>query len=110
MEAIEEGRHAQPPEGSSTTAAPAQARALARRDRSAQDAAAPRAEAAGVAPRLIANADDIERLAAHEDEGVAALHGWRAEVFGNDAIALRKGDLAIALENGDAVVVELEEE
>ena len=68
-----------------------------------------RAEAVGVAPRLIANADDIERLAAEEDEGVPALHGWRAQVFGNDAIALRKGDLAIALEGGNAVVVELED-
>jgi ribonuclease D len=68
-----------------------------------------RSEAAGVAPRLIANADDIERLAANEDEGVPALHGWRAQVFGNDAIALRKGDLAIALEGGEAVVVELED-
>jgi ribonuclease D len=68
-----------------------------------------RAEAIGVAPRLIANAEDIERLAAHEDDGVAALHGWRAQVFGNDALALRKGDLAIALENGEAVVVELED-
>ena len=55
-------------------------------------------------------ADDIEKLAAYEDEDVAALHGWRADVFGKDAIALRKGDLAIALENGEAVVVELEEE
>ena len=69
-----------------------------------------RAEAVGVAPRLIANADDIERLAAEEDEGVPALHGWRAQVFGNDALALRKGDLAIALEDGNAVVVELEGE
>jgi ribonuclease D len=68
-----------------------------------------RAESAGVAPRLIANADDIERLAAEEDDGVAALTGWRADVFGNDAKLLRKGDLAIALENGEAVVVELEE-
>jgi ribonuclease D len=68
-----------------------------------------RAEAADVAPRLIANAEDIERLAANEDDGVAALSGWRNEVFGKDAIALRKGDLAIALENGEAVVVELEE-
>src|SRR5471032_946258 len=32
-----------------------------------------RAEAAGVAPRLIANAEDIERLAANEDDEVAAL-------------------------------------
>ena len=54
--------------------------------------------------------EDIEKLAAYEDDAVAALHGWRAEVFGNDAKALRKGDLAIALENGEAVVVELEEE
>jgi ribonuclease D len=69
-----------------------------------------RAEAADVAPRLIANAEDIERLAAYDDDDVAALHGWRLEVFGKDAIALRKGDLAIALENGEAVVVELEEE
>jgi ribonuclease D len=68
-----------------------------------------RAEAIGVAPRLIANAEDIERLAAHDDDGVSALHGWRAQVFGNDALALRKGDLAIALENGEAVVVELED-
>lgn len=68
-----------------------------------------RAEAAGVAPRLIANAEDIERLAAEEDDGVGALHGWRNEVFGKDAVALRKGDLAIALENGEAVVVELED-
>ena len=67
-----------------------------------------RAEAAGVAPRLIANAEDIERLAAGEDDEVAALKGWRGEVFGKDAIAMRKGDLAIALENGEAVVVELE--
>jgi len=68
-----------------------------------------RAESAGVAPRLIANAEDIEKLAAEEDDGVIALQGWRGEVFGKDAIALRKGDLAIALENGEAVVVELED-
>ncbi len=68
-----------------------------------------RAEEAGVAPRLIANADDVERIAAHEDDGVAALHGWRADVFGRDARALRDGKLAIALEKGEAVVVELEE-
>jgi ribonuclease D len=68
-----------------------------------------RAEEAKVAPRLIANADDIEKLAAHEDEGVAALHGWRAEVFGNDALALRQGKLALALENGEAVIVELDD-
>ena len=56
------------------------------------------------------NADEIDRLAAGEDDDLPSLHGWRYEVFGKDAIALRKGELAIAVENGEAVVVELEEE
>ena len=111
VEAIEAGRNGQPPEGIVGTAPP-------RRRREPSPAAIDllktllrlRAEAAGVAPRLIANAEDIERLAAHEDDGVAALAGWRAEVFGNDAKLLRKGDLAIALENGEAVIVELMED
>ncbi|MBV9550738.1 MAG: ribonuclease D [Alphaproteobacteria bacterium] len=110
VEAIEAGRNATPPEGIEP--------APSRRRREPSPAAIDllktllrlRAEAAGVAPRLIANAEDIERLAAGEDDGVVALTGWRAEVFGNDARLLRKGDLAIALENGEAVIVELEEE
>jgi ribonuclease D len=109
MEAIAEGKHAKPPEPIEHD--------RPRRRHEPSPAAIDllktllrlRAEAAGVAPRLIANADDIERLAAHEDEGVPALRGWRAQVFGNDAIALRKGELAIALEGGEAVVVELED-
>ena len=110
MEAVEAGRLASPPEG--------HVPAPARRKREPSPATIDllktllrlRAEAAHVAPRLIANADDIEKLAAYEDEDVPALHGWRAEVFGRDALSLRKGDLAIALENGEAVVIELEEE
>lgn len=110
MEAVEVGRAAPPPDG--IAAMPA------RRKREPSPAAIDllktllrlRAEAANVAPRLIANAEDIEKLAAYEDDDVAALRGWRADVFGNDAKALRKGDLAIALENGEAVIVELEEE
>jgi ribonuclease D len=110
MEAVEAGRHQAPPEG------PVHVPNRRRRDPSPatidllKTLLRLRAEAAHVAPRLIANAEDIEKLAAYEDEDVPALHGWRAEVFGRDALALRKGDLAIALENGEAVVVELEEE
>ena len=59
-----------------------------------------------VAPRLVASSEDLERLAAGDDDGVPALHGWRAEVFGHDALALRDGHLAIALEHGEAVVIE----
>jgi ribonuclease D len=112
LEAIQQGLSAPPPEG-----AVAENRQQRRR-REPSPAVVDllktllrlRAEAAHVAPRLIANADEIERLAAHEDDGLPALHGWRHEVFGKDAIALRKGELAIAVENGDAVVVELEAE
>lgn len=108
FEAIEKGRKGQPPEGVEPE--------RPRRKREPSQATIDliktllrlRAEAAGVAPRLIADADDIERLAAHEDDGVSALHGWRAEVFGDDARALRDGKLALALENGEAVLVELE--
>jgi len=110
MEAVERGRDGAPPDGA--------VQAPQRRKREPSPAVIDllktllrlKAEDAHVAPRLIASADDIEKLAAYEDDDVAALHGWRAEVFGNDARALRKGDLAIALENGEAVVVELEEE
>ena len=110
MEAIAVGQTAEPPEGAAT-----ENRERRRREPSPavvdllKTLLRLRAEKAGVAPRLIANADDIERLAANEDDGVAALSGWRNEVFGKDAVAMRKGDLAIALENGEAVVVELED-
>lgn len=66
-----------------------------------------KAEEAGVAPRLIANADEIERIAAFEDEGAAALSGWRAEVFGNDAKALRSGQMGLAICNGKVALVRL---
>jgi ribonuclease D len=88
----------------------AQAGAVAGRDGSLKTLLRLKAEEAKVAPRSSQRPDDIESLAAHEDEGIAALHGWRAEVFGNDAVALRKGELALALEKGHAVVVELDDE
>lgn len=58
-----------------------------------------------VAPRLVADVSDLERLASGETNGVAAVHGWRAEVFGRDAVALCEGRLAIALDRGEAVVI-----
>jgi ribonuclease D len=109
MDALAKGQNAPPPDGVEPE------RPRRRREPSASSIdllktlLRLRAEEAGVAPRLIANAEDIERIAAHEDDGVAALAGWRAKVFGHDANALRDGKLAIALEKGEAVVVELEE-
>jgi ribonuclease D len=106
LEAITHGRTAPPPEGIE----PERPRRKRDPSQSAIDLLKTllrlRAEEARVAPRLIANADDIEKLAAFEDDDVAALHGWREEVFGKDARALRDGKLAIALKKGEAVVVE----
>lgn len=105
LEAIAEGRRAPSPEGIE----PDRPRRKHEPSPSAVDLLKTllrlRAEEARVAPRLIANSDDIERLAAFEDEGVAALHGWREEVFGRDVRLLREGKLAIALKKGEAVVV-----
>jgi ribonuclease D len=109
LEAIEAGRSAPPPDGIE----PEHPRRKREPSPSTVDLLKTllrlRAEEAHVAPRLIANAEDIEHLAAYEDEHVMALHGWRAQVFGDDARALREGKIAIALENGEAVVVELED-
>ncbi len=52
-----------------------------------------------VAPRLVASSDDIDRLALEEDSpDVPALHGWRREVFGNDALLLKQGRIALGVE------------
>lgn len=52
-------------------------------------------ETAGVASRLIANGDDLERIAADDNADVAALKGWRRELFGEDALALKHGRIAL---------------
>ncbi|MFP3943959.1 MAG: ribonuclease D [Alphaproteobacteria bacterium] len=59
-----------------------------------------------VAQKLVATAADLERIAAEDEPDVPALHGWRARVFGEDARALKEGRLALALEDGKAVIVE----
>src|SRR5437870_2546262 len=48
-----------------------------------------------VAQKLVASADDLEAIAAADDAPVRALHGWRREVFGDDALALKHGRLAL---------------
>jgi len=55
-----------------------------------------KAEQAGVAARLVASADEIDRLAAGKRD-VHVLHGWRNEIFGKDAVALLEGRLALSL-------------
>jgi ribonuclease D len=57
-----------------------------------------RCEENEVAPKLIASSDDIDRIASEVEPDVPALHGWRRTVFGDDAIALREGRVALGVE------------
>ncbi|MBT3373567.1 MAG: ribonuclease D [Rhodospirillaceae bacterium] len=52
-------------------------------------------EANDVAQKLVATVSDLERIAADDDADVAALRGWRREIFGNDALDLKHGRLAM---------------
>jgi ribonuclease D len=54
-----------------------------------------KSEETGVASKLIASASDLDAIAAGE-RNLPALHGWRAEVFGNDALRLCRGEIALS--------------
>ena len=58
-----------------------------------------------VATRLIADAGDLERLANEDTPDIPALKGWRRELFGNDALKLKRGELALTLLNGDVKAI-----
>lgn len=51
-----------------------------------------------VAPRLLASSEDLDRLAAGDGQDVPAMHGWRREVFGEAAAALKAGRLALGVD------------
>jgi ribonuclease D len=61
-----------------------------------------------VAAKVIATVDDLERIAASDRAEVPALKGWRRELFGDKALALKHGKLALAIEQGKVAVVERE--
>ncbi|SMX34648.1 ribonuclease D [Actibacterium lipolyticum] len=65
-----------------------------------------KSENAGVAQKLIATSSDLDQIAAGMRD-VMALKGWRAEVFGNDALRLCEGELALRAKGNNVVVVEL---
>jgi ribonuclease D len=60
----------------------------------------------GVAAKVIATVDDLDRIAADDQADVPALSGWRRELFGEKAIALKHGKLALAVEKGRVVAVD----
>jgi ribonuclease D len=62
----------------------------------------------GVAAKVIATIDDLERIAGDDEADVPALKGWRREMFGEKALALKHGRLALAVEKGRVVSVDRE--
>jgi ribonuclease D len=61
-----------------------------------------------VAPRLIADGDDLERLAVEDAPDVAAMQGWRYELFGVLVEKLKRGELALKVDGGEVVSVEMD--
>jgi ribonuclease D len=58
-----------------------------------------------VAPRLIADSDDLERIAIEDEPDVPALKGWRYELFGAEAQQLKRGEVALKVADGEVVAV-----
>jgi ribonuclease D len=67
------------------------------------------AEAEGVAPKIIATVDDLEAVAARDNADVAPMRGWRRQLFGERALALKRGELGLSIERGRVVVREVPE-
>ena len=63
-------------------------------------------EESGVAGKLIATVDDLEAIAANDKANVPALSGWRRKLFGERALGLKQGRLALTVENGKVVTLE----
>ena len=64
------------------------------------------AERHGVAAKVIATMGDLDRIAGDDEADVPALSGWRRELFGDKALALKHGRLALAVEHNRVVAVE----
>ncbi|MFN3229772.1 MAG: ribonuclease D [Asticcacaulis sp.] len=67
-----------------------------------------RSEESGVAAKLIATVGDLEKIALDDAADVPALKGWRRDAFGQDALKLKRGELALVLNGAKVELVELE--
>jgi ribonuclease D len=59
----------------------------------------------GVAARMIADSDALESLATEAEPDIPALSGWRRELFGADALRLKRGELALTVVKGEVRAV-----
>ncbi|MBL4907640.1 MAG: ribonuclease D [Sneathiella sp.] len=68
-----------------------------------------RCEENDVAQKLICNTSDLEKIAADSGADVPALKGWRYEVFGKDALALKDGKIAFTADNNKIRIIDLQQ-
>ena len=66
-----------------------------------------RANEINVAPRLIASANELEALAGEDDPDLPVLKGWRREIFGEEALRIKSGDVALVARPGGVRIIEL---
>lgn len=59
----------------------------------------------GVAAKIIATVDDLEKIAADDEADVSALKGWRKELFGNQALDLKNGRIALGYKNKSVQII-----
>lgn len=60
-----------------------------------------------VAQKLIANTADLEQLALDDEAPIAALQGWRRDIFGEAALALKRGELALGADGNEIAIINL---
>lgn len=63
-------------------------------------------EREGVASKVLATVDDLEAIAADDHAAVPALMGWRRELFGEEALKLKRGELALSFDGRRIVALE----
>jgi ribonuclease D len=68
---------------------------------------AAKCEQAHVATRLVASSDDLDRLAVEDEPDVPLLHGWRRDVFGNDALQLKQGKIALGVDGRKVKMIDV---
>jgi ribonuclease D len=68
------------------------------------------AEHERVAPKIIATSDDLDAIASGDETQTPALQGWRLDIFGLKALALKRGEVALTVKRGRIVTIALDEE
>lgn len=67
-----------------------------------------RAQEIGIAPKLIASAEDLDRLANTDGDTLPLMSGWRFDIFGKEALALKSGTIALTANGKSIEIIELE--